>query len=154
MGRGKDLTEDEKDVVNQMFEDGMSTLEISKELQRDHRTIKRFLTENGKKRKRQDRGKLRLITPFMMELIIETVKNKPSYSSAEIFNEAGINGISRGSRCRILKTICKRIKPVDQEKQDEAELVSTLLSLSSSPIVKLESEESNKDSANENEKNN
>ena len=43
MGKEKNLATDEKQNITKLLSEGMSTLEISKELCRDHRTIKKIV---------------------------------------------------------------------------------------------------------------
>ena len=56
MGKGMDLTQEEKANVVTRLAQGKKPLEISKELSRDHRIIKRFVNNENHKRKRSDKG--------------------------------------------------------------------------------------------------
>ena len=56
MGRCKDLTATEKQIIVTRLKSGMSTLQISKMLKRDHRTVKKAADNILYKRKR-NKGK-------------------------------------------------------------------------------------------------
>ena len=55
MGKKKDLTQDEKKKIVSRLAEGRKSLEIAKELSRDHRTIKRFVTNVNQVRKRTEK---------------------------------------------------------------------------------------------------
>jgi IS30 family transposase len=59
MGRRKDLTSAEKQSIATNLKNGLSTLQISKMLKRDHRTIKKllitFFTNENKTKERDSR---------------------------------------------------------------------------------------------------
>ena len=56
MGQGKDLTTVKKQKITRLLSEGMSTLETSKKLCRDHWTIKKAV-ENITKLRTQSKGK-------------------------------------------------------------------------------------------------
>ena len=56
MGKQKDLTEEEKRIIVRRLAQGKKSLDISKELRRDHRTVKRFIANSNRVRKRSDKG--------------------------------------------------------------------------------------------------
>ena len=62
MGKKKDLTQDEKKKIVSRLAEGRKSLEIAKELSRDHRTIKRFVTNVNQARKRSDKGTRRKLS--------------------------------------------------------------------------------------------
>ncbi len=50
MGRKKDLSEDEKREIVQYIATGMKPIDISRKLKRDHRTVKRFVSDSQHRR--------------------------------------------------------------------------------------------------------
>ena len=61
MGKNKDISSTEKAIITRRLGDGVSTLEISKLLLRDHRTIKKYVSDCNQQRNRNDKGKFRKI---------------------------------------------------------------------------------------------
>lgn len=59
MARKAFLSDDEMTKIVQMLKEGKTTLEISKTLARDHRTIKKFVSNPGACSTRTDKGKTR-----------------------------------------------------------------------------------------------
>ena len=62
MGKKKDLSAAEKSEIVQCLGQGMKTLDISRKLKRDHRTIKRFVADSEHTRVRADKGKMRKVS--------------------------------------------------------------------------------------------
>ncbi|CAI9622977.1 unnamed protein product [Staurois parvus] len=56
MGKKKDLSAAEKSEIVQCLGRGMKTFDISQKLQRDHRTIKRFVADSEHRRVGADKG--------------------------------------------------------------------------------------------------
>ena len=84
-----------------------STLEISKTIGTDHRTVKKFANKPELCNGRSDKGKLRKSTRVShraLNLIKREASRNPLQSSKEVFKDAGVSGIPKTSRCRILKT--------------------------------------------------
>ena len=67
MGRRGALSQAEKSKIIQRLPDNISTLEISKELDRDHRTIKKFVTNPKLCNGHSDKGKIRKKAPVCIE---------------------------------------------------------------------------------------
>ena len=120
MGKNSDLTPNEKCQVVQLLADGCSTLNISKQLSRDHRTIKKFTNNSNHSRKRSDSGKFKSIIQRQLVLVKRSLAKNPLSTSKKVFQEAGMEMISRTTRCRVLKTVaaCKssvKIPPLSTE---------------------------------------
>ena len=89
MGRKLDL-KPEKKKITQLLNQGKTSLDISKIIHRDHRTVKSYIANSSKR----------------------AVAKKPHSTSFKIFDEAGVPTRSRAGRCRILKSIGKVTKPI------------------------------------------
>ena len=111
MGKQKDLTEEDKRNIIQRLAQGKSSIEFSKEICRDHRTVKRFINNSNKTRKRSDKGVCRKISRRQLSTIKRAVARHPLSTSKQIFEEAGMQGVPRTSRCRILKSVAKAVMP-------------------------------------------
>ena len=61
MGRNSDLKPEEKNKIVQLLNQGKSSLDISKIIHRDHRTVKSYIANSNKVRHRSDKGKFRKI---------------------------------------------------------------------------------------------
>jgi hypothetical protein len=109
MGLKKDLVDSEKQTIVGMLKDSLPTLEIAKRMNRDHRTIKRFIGNILHLRQRRDKGRFLSISTRQKVLLKRAVAKNPLSTSRTVFNEAGINGVSRSTRWRILQHIatCK-----------------------------------------------
>ncbi len=69
MGRNKDLSEDEKREIVQCLATGMKTIDISWKLKRDHRTVKRFVSDSQHRRIQSDKGLLRKVSVRQINVI-------------------------------------------------------------------------------------
>uniref|UniRef100_A0A8C5MML4 Tc1-like transposase DDE domain-containing protein n=1 Tax=Leptobrachium leishanense TaxID=445787 RepID=A0A8C5MML4_9ANUR len=105
MGKKKDLSAAEKSEIVQCLGRGMKTLDISRKLKRDHRTIKTFVADSVHRRVRADKGTLRKISARSMNRIKRAAAKIPLHSSKQIFEAAGASGVPRTSRCRVLKSL-------------------------------------------------
>src|SRR4029434_32956 len=100
MGKKKDLSGQ-----------GITTLDISKRIARDHRTVKKFFTDSQHKRARSDKGTLGRFTAKHMRRVKKAATTRPLKSSKQVFEAAGAAGVSRTSRCRMLKRFASVLKP-------------------------------------------
>lgn len=114
MGKRNGLTDDEKENVTRSLAANETTLEIANKLNRDHRTIKRFVSNCCKQRTRSDKGKLRTINRRQLTALKRTASSHPLSNSKSIFSEAGLNVQSKSTRCRILRKIAKVKKATKQ----------------------------------------
>ena len=93
MGNGKDLTTAKKQKITKLFTEGMSTLEISKELSRDHRMIKKAI-KNITKLRTQSKGKRFKNIPPLDEYKLKQITEKQSIlTRAQVTEKAGIEGV-------------------------------------------------------------
>ena len=112
MGKKKDLSAAEKQQIVQYLGQGITTLDISKRIARDHRTVKKFVTDSQHKRVCSDKGKIRKISAKQMRRVKRAATKMPLNSSKQVFEAAGASGDSRTSRCRMLKRFASVLKPV------------------------------------------
>ena len=105
MGRKKDLSATEKKEIVQLLARGKTTLEISKILRRDHRTVKNAMEDVNKKRVRSKGKGFKNISDRDNRKLKQIITKHPLLSSAEVFDKAGISGVKRDKRCRILQTM-------------------------------------------------
>ena len=90
------------------------TVDIAKRLKRDHRTIKKYVSNiNTQRKKRSDANKRKVTSRDMRKLKFALAKN-PLASSKTIFEQAGIDRACRKTRCNILNDIAKNTKPVSR----------------------------------------
>lgn len=108
MGRKGALTEVEKSKIIQGLHKKHSTLAISKIIGRDHRTVKKFACNPSSCNGRSDKGKMRKNGPVSqrdLNLIKREVRRNPLQTSKQVLEAAGVPGVPRTSRCRVLKKI-------------------------------------------------
>ena len=102
MGKKRDLTDADRLKITSMLGYGKSTLEIAKNMNRDHRTIKRFVVSGQTKRKTPKRCHLRRLSPRdVRKLKFETAKT-PQAMSKSIFENAGVPKMAKTARCQTL----------------------------------------------------
>ncbi|KAF2356825.1 Transposase Tc1-like [Trinorchestia longiramus] len=114
MGRKGALSHGEKFKIVQKLNNNISTLEIAKELGRDHRTIKKFVTNPDRCNCRSDKEKRRKKAPVShraMSRITRECRRNPRKTSKEVFENAGVPNVPRSTRCRILREVGKCGKP-------------------------------------------
>ena len=114
MGRRGALSQAEKSKIIQRLHDNISTLEISKELDRDHRTIKKFVTNPELCNGRSDKGKIRKKAPVShraMSRIKREIRRNPLGTSKEVSENADVPDVPKSTRCRILRNVAKCGKP-------------------------------------------
>ncbi|KAK3512212.1 hypothetical protein QTP70_001115 [Hemibagrus guttatus] len=111
MGKKKDLSSAEKRDIVEYLGQGMKTLDISRKLKRDHRTIKRFVADSEHTRIRADKGTMRKVSARQIHRIKRAAVKMPLQSSKQVFETAGASGVPRTSRCRILQRLAVMHKP-------------------------------------------
>ena len=77
MGRKTDLKTGEKQRIVELLRHGKNSLDISKLIHRDHRTVKKFIENSNKVRGRWDKGKFRKITRREISSIKKTLSKNP-----------------------------------------------------------------------------
>lgn len=110
MGKKADLNNLEKQKITKLLAKKVSTQEISKILNRDHRTIKKFISIGQNSRSRSDKGKIRKISKRDLHSVKRTASRRPLASSRDIFIDAGVPNIPRSTRNTIMKTISRVAK--------------------------------------------
>ena len=114
MGKKVDVTTEEKQKIVHKMALGMKISEIAREIQRDPRTVSKVLGNvNCARKQRRDKGKS-MFTDRDVRKIKAAAKKKPLSTSKVIFQEAGIEGINRASRCKLLRKIATVKKPSKQ----------------------------------------
>ena len=107
MGQKRDLTDFEKSKIVRYLAEGCGTLEIAKSLKRDHRTIKLFIANSQQGRKKRVEKKRRKINAHDLQKIKCEASKQPFASSSAIFQSCNIPGVSKSTRCAILRDIAK-----------------------------------------------
>lgn len=105
MGKSTDLKSHEKDNILKLIAGGKTTLEVSKLLKRDHRTIKKHVAGCFSRKGRKDRGKYRKVSPREVRKLKVCVNKNPLSTSKFIFADSDIVNVSRDTRCRILRQV-------------------------------------------------
>ena len=103
MGKAKDITELERQKITKLLGDDVPSLEIVKQL--DHRTIKKMLTNITQTRKKRSGKGFKNTSPRDMRALKRIISKNPLRSSQQVFEMAGIDGVKRDKRCRILHQI-------------------------------------------------
>lgn len=105
MGQKKTLTGPEKAQIVRLLSEGNTTNVVAKILQRDHRTIKKFVQNSDSGRKKKTEIKRRKISEKDLRRIKREVVKNPLATSATVFKNCGITGMSRSGRCKVLREI-------------------------------------------------
>ena len=111
MGRANDLTDEEKQTIIKETANNKSCASIARILGRHVRTIQRFLRNPSTRKVRSDKGKLKAVKARDIRKIKREVFKKPGSTSKTIFENSGLNEVSKTTRNRILKTITKVKSP-------------------------------------------
>ena len=114
MGRKSDLKAIEKATITRELGSGKTTLQIATMLSRDHRTVKAYIENAVKTRKRSDFGKIRCVSKKQLTSLKRAVASNPMRTSKDIFSEVGVPTPCKTSRCKILKTMANVRKPKKQ----------------------------------------
>ena len=105
MGKKKDLNQGEKSQIHILFSQGLDTLEISKRLGRDHRTIQRYFNEGVLHRKPPAKLGIKKVSSRDLNKIKLVLARSPHLTSARVFEEAGVENIPKTAKNRILKRL-------------------------------------------------
>ena len=113
MGKKSDLSEKEKNSIRVYMSQGTDTLQISKLLKRDHRTIQRYVKEGHSSRKKRPKTGVKGISKRDVNAIKRIVAKKPHLTSKRVFEEANLKNVPRSTRCRVLKNMgsVKKMSP-------------------------------------------
>ena len=107
MGKKRDLTAPEKAQTVRDLASGISTQQIAKNLDRDHRTIKIIRATSTRKRRHQP--KFKTISQRQLTYLKREVAKAPLSSSKALFERISETFISKATRCRILTSISKHV---------------------------------------------
>ncbi|CAJ0926660.1 unnamed protein product [Ranitomeya imitator] len=107
MGQKRDLTGSEKSTIVRCLAEGCSSLEIAKLLKRDHRTIKHFMANSQQVRKKHVNQKRCKITAHELRKIKREAAKMPFATSVAIFQNCNVTGVSKSTRCAILRDMAK-----------------------------------------------
>ena len=110
MAKGKMLTASERANVVKLLKMKKSTLEISKIIKRDHRTVKRFTNEGNVCRKQHKSGQPRVTTSRDWRKIKRAFSQNPHCTSKDIY-AAGLTDVSKRTRNRILNNMADQRSP-------------------------------------------
>ena len=113
MGKKHDFTSSEKDEIVRLLGKGISTLQIAKDVKRDHRTIKSFATNSTKVRTNGRKGICKA-TKRSKSLLARKLKQNLLSTSRKLFCGACIQNCNRTLRCKIISTIGKIVQPIRQ----------------------------------------
>ena len=112
MGRRKDLTPEEKASIVRYLGQGTSTIDMSKLLKRDldHRTIKNFVRDSQKGRKKRAQAQFNKINERHLRQVRRHLVQSPLATSKEVFEKCGLPEASRPTRCKVLKEVARTMK--------------------------------------------
>jgi transposase len=114
MGKNRDLIDADRLKITSMLGSGKSTLEIAKNMNRDHRTIKKFVFSGKSKRKTPKRSHLRRLSHRDIRKVKIEIAKTPHATSKTIFDNAGVPKTGKTARCQTLKSLAKVMKPIKQ----------------------------------------
>ena len=104
MGKKRGLTNDEKQRIVDLIAEGAATSEVATLLNRDPRTIKKYLADvHGGRKKRSDAGKMKL-TDRELRKVTRSLKKMPLATSKAIFDDAQVTR-PRRTRNNILNQV-------------------------------------------------
>ena len=89
MGEKQDFASSENDSIVRLLGKGISTLQIAKDVQRNHRTIK-SIAINSTKVRTNGRRRICKVTERSKSLLARKLKQNPFSTSGKLFCEAGI----------------------------------------------------------------
>ena len=105
------LTDSDRLKITSMLGKGMTTIEISKKLSRDHRTIKAYVANGKTSRKVPERAHLRKLNERNMRRIAREIVRTPHSTSKKIFERARAPQMWKTSRCETLRSLGKVKSP-------------------------------------------
>ena len=111
MGKKRDFIDADRLKIRSMLGYGKSTLEIAKNMNRDHRTIERFAVSGQTTRKTPKRCHLRRLSPRDIRKLNVEMAKTPHARSKSIFYNACAQKRVKTTRCQTLKSSAKVMKP-------------------------------------------
>lgn len=110
MGEKRSLTNEEKQRIVDLIAEGAAMSEVATLLNRDTRTINKYVAEvHGRRKKRPDAGK-RKITDRELWNVTRSLKKMPLATSRDIFHDARVVRPNRRTRNNILNQVAKVIR--------------------------------------------
>ena len=111
MGRRKDLTTEEKKRILNLSREGASVREIARLTNRCAATVSKILRDPYKRRTRTEKRHYRKVTAYQLRAVKRAASRNPLATSQEIFEDAGVLGMPKTTRNRIMRVFAKLIKP-------------------------------------------
>ena len=105
MGLKSKLTSDEQTKIFNMLSSGYNSLEISKKMNRDHRTIKKFIDKPIIYQTPKKSMKPKALSPRDCRKIKNIIVKSPHLTSKSIFIKAGLSNIPKSTRNVFLNSI-------------------------------------------------
>ena len=101
MARKKELTLQEKNEIVKKLAQGWSTLEISKKIGRDNRTVKKIAEVGIQPRKRRHQREFRNLNARDLSRLKRQMIKTPNLSSKSIFEACGLENVGRTTRLAV-----------------------------------------------------
>ena len=105
MGRGKDLTEEDKSIIIKEIVTGNIPGAIAKEIGRHVATVKRFLQSPSKRKPRRDLRVLKSVTKRDFSRLRRSLRKMSWATSAKLFEEACLVNVPKTTRNRLLRMV-------------------------------------------------
>lgn len=124
MSKRSDLTKEKQSQIVKSLSKGKTTNDIAKKLQRDHRTIKRYVRNSQDGRKPRVDKACQTLSSQEPSRIQWEVGKRPSAASKTIFEAVELNDVPRSTSLRRVAKVQKAktrppLKKIRQEKQLE-----------------------------------
>ena len=98
MGKQRQLKKEESKKIMRLCSERNTILEISKLLERNHRTIKKFIYAGEVIRLKSKRTKPKALSFRDMQNLKNTLRKMPHSTSRAIFEKAGLSNVSKSTR--------------------------------------------------------
>ncbi|CAJ0950152.1 unnamed protein product [Ranitomeya imitator] len=108
MGQKRYLMGSEKSKLVRCLAERCNSFEIAKLLKRDHRTIKRFMSNSQQGRKKLVGQKRRKITAHELRKIKREAAKMPFATTVAIFQCCNVTGVTKSTMCAILRDMAKQ----------------------------------------------
>lgn len=105
MSRKPDLSVEEKECVTRALSNGKSALQIAKNTQRDHRTIKKIVAASHHERKKRVQPKFMRLTERQQRQIHRQVAKTPLATSLQVFLACDMPKLCRATCCKALRQV-------------------------------------------------
>lgn len=103
MSQKRNLTDTDMSKIVKCLSGGSTTLEIAKLLRHDHCTIKCFVANSQQGRKKHKEKKRCILTAKDLRRFKWEAARNPLSSSATVFQNCNLPGVSRCTRCQVLR---------------------------------------------------